>query len=383
MTYRPTSLEALVDLPLRGKSLLLAQNAAEARSILEITGGGGEQGPAGPQGIAGNDGAPGSDGAQGTQGIQGVPGNDGAAGSQGSQGIQGVPGNDGAAGSQGIQGIPGNDGAAGSQGIQGVPGNDGATGPQGDPGPAAAWGNITGTLSSQTDLQTALDGKQASGTYASGTGSANGTNTGDQTSIVGITGTIAQFNTAVTDGEFATGTGTASGTNTGDNATNTQYSGLAASKQDTLVSATNIKTINSASVLGSGDLVVAGAAPSSTGGVGNSPNASGTQTITHGLGRTPIVIRIHGIGAKIASTSASNNCESHGIWNSSGNRCICRVQGTAAGQSSSSAFAIKVGSAATAFCSGVIQNVGATTFDIAWTESGTSDTTPVYLWEAQ
>ena len=43
-----------------------------------------------------------------------------------------------------------------------------------------------------------------------------GTNTGDQTSIVGIIGTVAQFNTAVTDGDFATGNGTANGTNTGD-----------------------------------------------------------------------------------------------------------------------------------------------------------------------
>ena len=31
---------------------------------------------------------------------------------------------------------------------------------------SAAWGSITGTLSSQTDLQSALDGKQASGSYA-------------------------------------------------------------------------------------------------------------------------------------------------------------------------------------------------------------------------
>jgi len=60
----------------------------------------------------------------------------------------------------------------------------------------------------------------------------SGTNTGDQTSIVGITGTIAQFNTALSDGDLATGGGTATGTNTGDNATNTQYSGLAASKAD-------------------------------------------------------------------------------------------------------------------------------------------------------
>lgn len=49
-----------------------------------------------------------------------------------------------------------------------------------------------------------------------------------------------------------------SGTNSGDNATNTQYSGLAASKQDTLVSGTNIKTVNGTTLLGSGDLAIGG-----------------------------------------------------------------------------------------------------------------------------
>jgi hypothetical protein len=59
----------------------------------------------------------------------------------------------------------------------------------------------------------------------------------------------------VTDAQ-STVIGNTSGTNTGDNATNSQYSGLAASKQDTLVSATNIKTINSTSVLGAGNIAV-------------------------------------------------------------------------------------------------------------------------------
>lgn len=98
-------------------------------------------------------------------------------------------------------------------------------------GLAVAWGDITGTLSDQTDLQTALDGKQPldsdlttiagltattdnfiqskAGAWASRTiaqvktdlGLA-GTNSGDQTSIVGITGTKAQFDTAVTDGNI-------------------------------------------------------------------------------------------------------------------------------------------------------------------------------------
>lgn len=46
------------------------------------------------------------------------------------------------------------------------------------------------------------------------------------------------------------------GTNTGDNATNSQYSGLAASKQNTLVSGSNIRTVNGNTLLGSTDLVI-------------------------------------------------------------------------------------------------------------------------------
>jgi hypothetical protein len=94
----------------------------------------------------------------------------------------------------------------------------------------AEWGTVTGTLSAQTDLQTALNGKEP------------------------LKGSDDNY---VTDAE-KTVIGNTSGTNTGDNATNSQYSGLAASKQDTLVSATNIKTINGSTILGSGDLTVTG-----------------------------------------------------------------------------------------------------------------------------
>jgi hypothetical protein len=61
----------------------------------------------------------------------------------------------------------------------------------------------------------------------------------------------------VTDAQL-TVIGNTSGTNTGDNAVNSLYSGLASSKQDTLVSATNIKTINGNTILGSGDMVISG-----------------------------------------------------------------------------------------------------------------------------
>lgn len=111
-------------------------------------------------------------------------------------------------------------------------------------------GNVDNTSDASkpvsTATQTALDGKSATshnhtGVYAPVLGSddnyvtdaekvvignTSGTNSGNQTSIVGITGTVAQFNTAITDGDLATGGGTAVGTNTGDNATNSNYSGL-------------------------------------------------------------------------------------------------------------------------------------------------------------
>jgi hypothetical protein len=77
----------------------------------------------------------------------------------------------------------------------------------------ATWGGITGTLSSQTDLQSALDAKQDD--LVSGT----------NIKTINSTSLLGSGNVAV---------------------------------QPTLVSGTNIKTINGSSVLGSGDLVVGG-----------------------------------------------------------------------------------------------------------------------------
>jgi hypothetical protein len=73
----------------------------------------------------------------------------------------------------------------------------------------------------------------------------SGSNTGDQT--IPVTG--VDFDAVGTD-------------NSDNNAVNTLYSGLEASKQDTLVSGTNIKTINGESLLGATDIVITGAAAS-------------------------------------------------------------------------------------------------------------------------
>jgi hypothetical protein len=125
---------------------------------------------------------------------------------------------------------------------------------------AVAWGGVTGTLSNQTDLQSALDGKVDENTAI--TGATKTKITYDEKGLVtaGADATTADIASStdkryITDAQLVV-VGNTSGTNTGDNATNSQYSGLAASKQDTLVSGTNIKTINSTSLLGSGNVAV-------------------------------------------------------------------------------------------------------------------------------
>ena len=86
----------------------------------------------------------------------------------------------------------------------------------------AVWGGITGTLASQSDLETVLNTKAASSSLAT----------------VATTGVYSDLTSKPTLGTIASLASTV--------------------KQDTLVSATNIKTVNSSSILGSGDLVITG-----------------------------------------------------------------------------------------------------------------------------
>lgn len=141
----------------------------------------GSQGIQGPKGDTGATGPAGADGV--TPHIDSTTGNwfigntDTNVHAQGPQGIQGI---------QGIQGPQGETGATGATGEQGPQGIQGVQGPKGDTGDpvtitvnnttytqsqgnitlpdyptvaATTWGNITGTLSNQTDLQNALDAK--------------------------------------------------------------------------------------------------------------------------------------------------------------------------------------------------------------------------------
>ena len=126
--------------------------------------------------------------------------------------------------------------------IGGVEVNNTITGAQiiaGASGGGATWGGITGTLSAQTDLQTALN-----------------------------------------------------------------------AKQDTLVSGTNIKTINSTSLLGSGNITIAGASPYTT--VGNAAgtlvNNSTTNTISASIlipGSTLVATQVLQLRAQVRKIGGS------------------------------------------------------------------------------
>lgn len=87
-------------------------------------------------------------------------------------------------------------------------------------------------------------------------------------SVNGITGVVVLSTSDIADStnkRYVTDAnltviGNTSGINTGDNAVNSLYSGLATSKQDALISGTNIKTINGTTILGSGDIVISASA---------------------------------------------------------------------------------------------------------------------------
>jgi len=113
-------------------------------------------------------------------------------------------------------------------------------------GGGGTWGSITGTLSNQTDLQTALDGKVDENTAI--TGATKTKVTYDQKGLVtaGADATTADIADStdkryITDAQLVV-VGNTSGTNTGDNATNSQYSGLAASKEDVANKSTSVTT---------------------------------------------------------------------------------------------------------------------------------------------
>lgn len=122
----------------------------------------------------------------------------------------------------------------------------------------------------------------------------------------------------------------------------------------------------------------------STSGVSAGPSTSSTQTITHGLGRTPVIIRIYGVSS---TNTTGPGCISTGTYNTTGNRCSYLPAGNSTRTgTTSTTFAVRLalnnaGSEGNV-TTGVIQNIGSTSFDIVWTSAGTVVDSS-FIWEAQ
>lgn len=121
----------------------------------------------------------------------------------------------------------------------------------------------------------------------------------------------------------------------------------------------------------------------STSGVSNGPASSAEQVITHGLGRTPVIIRLYGIARQAGGFGAAH---SHGTYNNSGNSCVW-LPG-----SGEAVLPLKSGTVAIYFDyanaggndgTGVVQNLTASTFGINWTVDGDISASTVFHWEAQ
>lgn len=110
--------------------------------------------------------------------------------------------------------------------------------------------------------------------------------------------------------------------------------------------------------------------------------AGSTQTITHGLGKAPLIIRLSGLGSSIGTgrASVSNGTYSGGSQSSSH---IASGSGVSPVTSSSYAIYLDTGNPSNS-STGVIGNITSTSFDIVWTNSGSGATgNEVLGWETQ
>jgi len=93
------------------------------------------------------------------------------------------------------------------------------------------------------------------------------------------------------------------------------------------------------------------------------------------------------MGTFTGNNSATPTTVSIGVANASGNRSISQSYNTAAitttqAAATSTTNGIVISTAANVGVVGIVQNIGATTFDIAWTVTG-SPGAQVFMWEAE
>lgn len=177
---------------------------------------------------------------------------------------------------------------------------------------ASSWGSITGNLASQTDLVAELDAKVPKET---GKGlSTNDYTTTEKNKLAGIAAGAevnvnADWNATSGDAQILNKPTIPSIAGL---ATTSYVDSQDATKQDVLVSGTNIKTINGTTVLGSGDITIGGSGVT---------NVTGTSPISSSGGTTPA------ISIANASTSTTGALTSTD-WNTFNGKQAPLVSGT-------------------------------------------------------
>lgn len=194
-----------------------------------------------------------------------------------------------------------------------------------------------------------------------------------------------------------TATGTVSTTNlTATNASTTAFSTAYASSTTAVFGTVTIPSLGTGAgtflAANPSGQIIATSSPSgstviATSSTGAVPTSDGTQTITHGLGKTPAIIRISAIGNSESSSSGRFYSSSEGTWTSAGgNKSVFIVGGAGSANPTRtgtySAYCTNSSNSVT--YAGLIQNVGPTTFDILWDlNSSGSENDCSYIWEAQ
>lgn len=197
---------------------------------------------------------------------------------------------------------------------------------------------IYGDIDADDIDDAATTNKFVTATDITNLGNLSGTNSGDQTSIVGITGTTAEFNTALSDADFATGGGTASGTNTGDQTSIVGITGTAAQfdtavTDDDFAYQSDITGFQSDVITTRGDVIIGDATGAASRlAVGTSGQVLTTDGTDVSWGDAAAGGGIGTFNGTTSETATGTNAQAQGICSASGADGICIGSGTSSGQ---------------------------------------------------